>query len=61
LERNAELGISFHVLQKHLLAAAVIELRRPAVGMSGNALSGFKGPIIFKKIRDAGELAIPLV
>jgi hypothetical protein len=41
LERNAELGISLHILQKDLLAAAVIEFRCPAVGVAGDALSGF--------------------
>jgi hypothetical protein len=55
LERNAELGISFHILEQNLLAAAVIELRRSAVGVAGDALSGFKGAIIFQKIRDAGR------
>jgi len=34
LERNAELGISLHILQKHLLAAAVVEFRGPAVRMA---------------------------
>jgi hypothetical protein len=27
---------------------------RPAVGVSSDSLSGFKGAIIFEKIRDAG-------
>ena len=43
-----------HVLQKDLLAAAVIKFRGPAVGMAGNPLSGFKGTVIFQKIREAG-------
>jgi hypothetical protein len=42
-----------HVLQKDLLAAAVIEFRGPAVGVAGDSLSGFKGAVIFQKIRDA--------
>src|ERR1700751_6428131 len=54
LGRNAELGISFHVLQEHLLAAAVIQFRGPAVGMAGDSLSSLKGAVIFQKIRDAG-------
>ena len=55
LERNAELGISLHVLEENLLAAAVIEFRGPAVGVAGDSLSGFKGAVIFQKIRDAGR------
>jgi hypothetical protein len=42
-----------HILQKHLLTAAVIEFRGPAIGVAGNALSGFQGAVIFQKIRDA--------
>ena len=38
---------SFHILQKHLLAAAVVEFGGPAVGMAGYSLSGFKGAVIF--------------
>jgi hypothetical protein len=49
LERNAELGISFHVLEQNLLTAAVVEFGGPAVGVSGNSLSGFKSAIIFQK------------
>ena len=44
-----------HVFQENLLAAAVIEFRGPAVGVAGNALGGFKGAVIFQKIRDAGR------
>ena len=44
-----------HVLQEHLLAAAVIQFRGPAVGMAGDSLSGFKSAVIFQKIRDAGR------
>jgi hypothetical protein len=36
------------------LAAAVIEFCDPAVGVAGDALSGFKGAVIFQKIRYAG-------
>jgi hypothetical protein len=32
---------------KTFLAAAVIEFGRAAVGMAGNALSGFKSAVIF--------------
>ena len=45
---------SLHVLQGHLLTAAVVKLCRPAVGVAGDALSGFKSTVIFQKIRDAG-------
>jgi hypothetical protein len=55
LERNAELGISLHVFEQDLLAAAVIEFRGPAVRVSGDSLSGFKGAVIFQKIRGAGR------
>ena len=50
LERNAELGISLHVLQKNLLPAAIVEFRSSAVGMAGDSLSGFKSAVIFQKI-----------
>jgi hypothetical protein len=33
----------------------VIEFRGPAVGVPGDALSGFKGPVVLEKIRDAGR------
>ena len=46
---------SLHVVQENLLTAAVIEFRSPAVGMAGDPLSGFKGAIIFQKIRDPGR------
>jgi len=45
----------FHILQEYLLAAAVIKFRGAAVDMAGDALSGFKGAVIFQKIRDAGR------
>jgi hypothetical protein len=45
----------FHIFEQNLLTAAVIEFRSPAVGMAGDSLSGFKGAIIFQKIRDAGR------
>jgi hypothetical protein len=32
---SGSLGISFHILQKDLLAAAIIEFCRPTVGMAG--------------------------
>jgi hypothetical protein len=35
-------------------AAAVIEFGRSAVGVASDPLSGFKGAVIFQKIRDAG-------
>ena len=44
-----------HVLQQNLLAAAVIEFRGSAVGVARNPLRGFKGAVIFEKIRDAGR------
>ena len=36
------------------MVAAVIEFRRPAIRVAGDALSGFKGAVIFQKICDAG-------
>ena len=47
---------SLHVFEQNLLTAAVIELRRPAIGVAGDTLSGFKGAVIFKKIGDTGCL-----
>jgi hypothetical protein len=44
-----------HILQEHLLAAAVIQFRGPAVGVAGDSLSGLKSAVIFQKIRDAGR------
>ena len=44
-----------HVLEQNLLTAAVIEFRGPAAGMAGDPLSGFKGAVIFQKIREAGR------
>jgi hypothetical protein len=41
----------FHILQKHLLSAAIVELSCPAVGVAGDSLSGFKSAVIFQKIR----------
>jgi hypothetical protein len=55
LERNAELGISFHILEQNLLAAAVIQLCRSAVGVTSDSLSGFNGAIIFQKICDTSR------
>jgi hypothetical protein len=43
LERNAELGISLHIFEQNLLAAAVIEFLGSAVGMAGDSLSSFAG------------------
>jgi hypothetical protein len=51
---NAELGISLHIFEKHLLAAAVVEFCSAAIGMASDSLSGFKSTVIFQKIRDAG-------
>jgi hypothetical protein len=44
-----------HVLEQNFLTAAIIELGGPAVGVAGDPLSGFKGAVIFQKIRDAGR------
>jgi hypothetical protein len=44
-----------HVLEQNLLTAAVVEFCGPAVGVAGDSLSGFKGAVIFQKIRDAGR------
>ena len=46
---------SFHILQEHLLPAAVIQFRGPTIGVTGDSLSGFKSAVIFQKIRDAGR------
>jgi hypothetical protein len=55
LERNAELGISFQIFQKHFLSTTIIEFRGAAFGVAGDPLSGFQGAVIFQKIRDAGR------
>jgi hypothetical protein len=44
-----------HVFEQNVLTAAIVELRCPAVGVTSNSLSGFKGPVIFQKIRDASS------
>jgi len=44
-----------HVLQKDLLAAAVVELGGPAVGVAGDSPSGFKGAVVLEKICDTGR------
>jgi hypothetical protein len=44
---------ALHVLQENFLSAAIVELGGPAVGMTGDTLSGFKGTVILQKIRDA--------
>ena len=36
-----------HILQENFLTAAVIKFRGPAVGVAGDALSGFKSAVIF--------------
>ena len=36
-------------LEQNLLAAAVVEFHDSAVGVAGNALSGFKGAVILRK------------
>jgi hypothetical protein len=46
---------SLHILEQNLLATAVIEFRGPAIGVTGDSLSGFQGAVIFQKIRDAGR------
>jgi hypothetical protein len=43
------------VFEQNLLPAAVIKLGGPAVCVTGDSLSGFKGTVIFQKIRDAGR------
>jgi hypothetical protein len=60
MAKNVFSGLSsipnpLHVLEQNLLSAPVIEFRGPAVGMAGDPLSGFKGAVIFQKIRDAGR------
>jgi hypothetical protein len=55
ITRNVHISIPnpLHILEQNSLTAAVIEFRGPAVGVAGDALSGFKGPVIFQKIRNA--------
>jgi hypothetical protein len=43
-----------HVFEQNLLTA-VIEFCGSAVGVASDSLSGFKGAVIFQKIRDAGR------
>jgi hypothetical protein len=43
-----------HVFEQNLLAAAVIKLSRPAIGMSGDSLGDLKIPSIVEKIRYVG-------
>jgi hypothetical protein len=57
--RRALIPYSLHVLQQHLLTAAVIELGGAAVGVAGDPLSGFQGAVIFQKVRDAGRPVRP--
>jgi hypothetical protein len=40
---------SLHVLEENLLTAAIIQLCRPAVGVAGNTLSGFKSAVTFQQ------------
>jgi hypothetical protein len=40
---------SFHIFEQNLLTAAVIEFRGSAVGVTGNALHGFKVPSFSRK------------
>jgi hypothetical protein len=54
LERNAELGISLHVLKENLLPAAIIKLCGPAIGVASDPLGSFQGDVIFQKVRDTG-------
>jgi hypothetical protein len=54
LERNAELGISFHVLQENFLSTTIVELGGPAISVASDALGGFQNAVIFQKMRDTG-------
>jgi hypothetical protein len=45
------------MFEQHLLAAAVIEFRGPAIRMASDSLCGFESAVIFQKIRDAGRPA----
>jgi hypothetical protein len=44
-----------HIFEENLLTAAVIKFGGSAVCVAGDSLSGFKGAVIFQKIRDAGR------
>jgi hypothetical protein len=54
-QRMISVPNSFHIFEQYLLAAAVIKLRGPAVGVTGNALGSLQSAVIFQKIRDAGR------
>jgi hypothetical protein len=45
-----------HIFEQNFLAAAVIKLRRPTVGVAGDSLSGFQDALIFQEIPDAGSM-----
>jgi hypothetical protein len=53
----SKIALSFrcHVFEENILTATVINLCRPAVGVAGDSLGGFKSTVIFQKIRDAGR------
>jgi hypothetical protein len=55
LERNAELGISFHIFDQDFLPTAIIQLCRPTIGMTGNPLCHFKRSSILQEIRYSGS------
>lgn len=46
---------SLHIFEQNLLSAAVIKLGGPAVCVARDSLRGFKGAVIFQKIRDPGR------
>jgi hypothetical protein len=53
-DRLISISNPLHILQEYLLAAAVVELRGPALGVAGDPLGGFKGAVIFQKICNVG-------
>jgi hypothetical protein len=42
----------FHVLDQNLLAAAIVELRCPAVSVAGDSLRHFQRSSVLQKVRD---------
>jgi len=55
LSRIDSISNSLHFFEQNLLTATVIKFRSSAVSVTADSLSGFKGAVIFQKIRDAGR------
>jgi hypothetical protein len=48
-----------HLIERHLVAAPVIELRRPRAGVVGHGSGLFESTAILQICRDTSRLAIP--